>query len=64
MNKLNTFPALITPFLLIFLSNFCNTDEVDLVANLGKTSLAKEPARFNNTFLFRLPTILPRNPPG
>ena len=36
MNKVNPFPGLTAPAPLIFLSNFCNTDDVALVANLGK----------------------------
>ena len=40
MNKVNPFAALTTSFPLIFLSNLSNTDEVALVTNLGKTSLA------------------------
>ena len=65
-----TAPALfvaIAPCALIFLSNLSNTDEVALVANLGKITLAKRAARPISTFLPRLliilPKILPRNPP-
>ena len=58
MNKVNPFPA---PCPLIFLSNLPKIEEVILVANLGKTSLAKEKTRP------KLPTISPnflqRNPP-
>ena len=49
MNNVNPFPALTAPFPLIFLSNLSNTDEVALVANLGKTSLAKGKTLFNQT---------------
>ena len=49
MNKVRSFPALRAPTPLsaialhpvIFISNFSNTDELDLSASLGKTSLAK-----------------------
>ena len=41
MNKMNPFPALTATQTLIFLSNLSNIDKVNLVANLGKTSLAK-----------------------
>ena len=43
---MNPFPALTAPFALTFLSNLSNTEEVALVANLGKTSLAKGTACF------------------
>ena len=36
MNKVNPFPALTSPFPIIFLSNLPKIDEVTLVANLGK----------------------------
>ena len=64
MNKVRPFPALIAPCRLIFLSNLSNTDKVALVANSGKTSLVKGTTSSNNTFLLKLPIILPRNPPG
>ena len=41
MNKVNPSPGLTTRFPVIFLSNLSNTEEVALVANLAKTSLAK-----------------------
>ena len=67
MNKVNPFPALTAPRPLIFLSTSSNTEEVALVANLGKTSLVKGTARSNNAFFPKLPIILPndlpRNPP-
>ena len=44
MNKVNPFSTFAAPHPLIFPSNFSNTDEFALVANLGKTSLAKEKA--------------------
>ena len=50
INKLNTLPALTKVLPLIFLSNLSIPDEVALVANLGKTSLAKGTTRSNNTF--------------
>ena len=51
MNKVNSFPALTTPFLLFFLSNLSDTDKVPLVSNLGKTSLARGTARSSNPIL-------------
>ena len=51
MNKLNFFPALTAPHPLNFLSNLSNSDEVALVANLGKTSLAKGTERSIRAFL-------------
>ena len=62
MNKFNPFPALTTPFPLIFLSSLSISDEVALVANLGKTYLVKYTTIYNNTFLPKSPNILPRNP--
>ena len=47
---MNPFPALAVSFALTFLSSLSNTDEVALVANLGKTSLAKGTARSSNVF--------------
>ena len=47
----------------VFYSNLSNTEEVVLVTNLGKTSLAKGTARSNNTFLPSLLNVLPRNAP-
>ena len=63
MNKVNPFLALTALCPLIFLSNLSNTDEVALFANLGKTSLSKGAVRSNNTFVIKLPSVLPRNPP-
>ena len=51
MDKVNPFPALTAPRPLTFLSNLPNTDAVALVANLGKTYLAKGTARSNSAFL-------------
>ena len=45
MNKMNHFPAVTAPASLVFLSNLSKIDEVALVANLGKTSLAEETAK-------------------
>ena len=50
MNKMNPFPALAAPLLLISLSNLSNTDKVALVANSGKTALAKETAKSIGAF--------------
>ena len=50
MNKMNPLSAFTSPFPQIFLSSLSIADEVALVANLDKTSLAKGTARSNNTF--------------
>ena len=42
MNKVNSIPALTAPLWLIFLSSLSIGDEVALVANLDKTSLARK----------------------
>ena len=47
MIKVIPFPTLRATCLLIFLSNLTNTDEVALVANLGKRSLVQGTARSN-----------------
>lgn len=57
MIKVNPFPALATPLPLISFSNLYNTDEVALVTNLGKTSLAKRATQSNNIFLPKLPNF-------
>ena len=46
MNQVNPFPPLTAPFPLIFLSNLSKINEIALVSNLGKTSLAKGTATF------------------
>ena len=61
MNKVNTFSALTAPRPFILLSNLSITDEVFLVTNLGKTSLAKRRAKFNSVFLPKCSIILLRN---
>ena len=63
MNKVKIFQVLTAPRSLIFLSNLFKRDEVALVANLGITSLTKGTARSSNTFLSKLPNVLPRNLP-
>ena len=57
MNKVNPFPALPAPFLRIFLSNLSKINEVTLVTNLGKTSLAKGTARFKSAFCLNYLTL-------
>ena len=47
----------------MFFSNLSNTEEIALVDNLVKKSLAKGTARSNNILLLSLPNALPRNPP-
>ena len=67
INKVSPPPALRGPYLLIFLSNLSNIDEVAFVAKLAKTFLSKGTATSISTFLTKLPFILPnalaRNPP-
>ena len=72
MNKGNPFAAVtallvaIAPCTIVFLIDLSNTYKIALVANLGKTSLAKKTARSNNAFLSKLlitlPNVLSRNP--
>ena len=57
MIKVNPFPALATPFQLSSFSNLYNTDEVALVTNLCKTSLAKRATKSNIIFLPKLPNF-------
>ena len=47
----------------MFLFHLSVTDEVALVANLGKTSLTKGTSKPNNTFFLKLPDFLPKNSP-
>ena len=47
---MNPFAVLTASFLFILFSNLANTDEVALVANLGKTSLAQGKSRSNSAF--------------
>ena len=54
-DKLNPFPAYTTPFAVVFLSNLSTANEVDLVASLGKTFLAKGTVRSNNNFYLNWP---------
>ena len=64
MNKLNLFSALTAPRPLTFFSSLSKIDEVPLVANLGRTSLAKRTARSISPILPKLPIILPINTPN
>ena len=59
---MKTFPDLTACRALIFLSNLSNIDEVNLVANSGKTSLAKETARLIQCFFANCTILLSRNP--
>ena len=45
----------------MFLFHLSVTDEVALVANLGKTSLTKGTSKSNNTFFLKLPDFLSKN---
>ena len=50
INKVNSFSALAALIPFIFLSSLTIADEPALVANLHKTSSAKETAKFNSAF--------------
>ena len=50
INKVNPFPALTTPFPIVFLSNLFIAFEVKLLANPGKLSLAKGITIFAGAF--------------
>ena len=50
MNKVNPFPALTAPRILVFLPNLSITDKTALVANLAKTSLAEIMTRSFSAF--------------
>ena len=52
---MNPLPALTAPCPVIFFSNLSNTEEVSLVANSGKTSLAKGTAILVGAFFPKLP---------
>ena len=62
INKVNPFPALKAPFLLIFLSNLFLVFEFKLFTNPGKWSLAKEIAIFVNPFYRKLAKKEPKDP--
>ena len=51
---MSRFPAYTTPRPLAFLSIVSNTGKIALVANLGKTFLAKETTRSNNAFFVQI----------
>ena len=63
INKVNPFPALTAPFLLIFLSNLFIAFELQLLTNPGKLSLAKGKTIFVSVFFPKLPSQKPRDPP-
>ena len=50
INEVNPFPALASPFPIIFLSNLFLALEVKLLPNSGKLSLAKGIATFVSVF--------------
>ena len=58
ISKVNLFPAITAHFLLIFLSNWSNAEEVAFVAYLSKPFLAKGIARSISAFLPKLPITL------
>ena len=62
INKFNPLPAITAPCPVIFLENLFNTEEVALIANLGKTTLPNGTERSDNTFLSRFPDVLPGIP--
>ena len=55
INTVHYFPALATPFPLIFLSNLFIAFELKLLTNAGKLSIAKRIAIFVSTFFPKLP---------
>ena len=59
MNKGNRLLALTVPLPLMFLSKLSNKDEVALVANLGKVSLARSISAFSSKLPITLPNVLP-----
>ena len=63
MNKVNPFPALKTPFQLIFLSNLFIAFELTLLSNPDKLSPAKGIAKFVDAFFFNLPNQEPKDQP-
>ena len=62
-NEVNPFPTLTGHFALAFLSNLFNTDEIALVASLGRLYLDKAATRSYNTFFRKFSNVLSGNPP-
>ena len=63
MNRLNPFPPFTAPYPLIFLSALSNMDEVAMVSNFWKTSLAKGKHGLPVILLAKLLIILTKNLP-
>ena len=63
VNKVNPFPNLTAPFLLIFLSNLFIALDVKLLTNLVKLSLANRITTFVSAFFPKLPNQGPKDPP-
>ena len=63
INKVNPFPALTAPFLIIFLADLFIAFEVKLLTNPGKLSLTKGTAMSVSVFLPKLPNEEPKDPP-
>ena len=63
INKVNPFPALTAPFLLIFISNLYIAFVVELVTDPAKLCLAKGIAVFVSAFFTKLPNQEPKDPP-
>ena len=63
INKGNPFPALTSPFSLIFLSNLFIALVVKVLTNPGKLSLAKGIATFVSAFFPKLANQEPKDPP-
>ena len=59
----NPFPTLTGHFALAFLSNLFNTDEIALVASLGRLYLDKAATRSYNTFFQKFSNVLSGNLP-
>ena len=63
INKVNPFPPVTAPFLLIFVSNLFMVFEVKLLTNSRKLSLAKGIAMFVSDFFPKLTNQEPKVPP-
>ena len=62
MSKVNPFPALTSPFPLIFLSNLFIAFEVKLLTYPGKLSVAKGIATLVSAFFSKFPNHEPKDP--
>ena len=62
VNKVNPFPPLAAPFLLVYLSNLFIVFEAKFLTNPSKLSVAKGTATFVSAFLHKLPNRGPKDP--